>query len=388
MLKKSSEEANPEAPIHGDILDSIITYLPLIHLVPTSQVSKSWNRAVSTSIRVNRIKPWLFLHTQKTRPPYSTTTTTHAFDPRSHLWIKITRPTPPPPPHTSPLRSSHSTLLYMLSPFKFSFSTELHAAWHTVDAPAVWRTEPVVALVGHHVVVAGGGGEFEDDPMSVEMLDTRTGTWDSSCPSMPEAFQYCKTTTWLSVAADSDKMYVTDRSTGTTHVFCPNTKTWHGPYTVSIDNHHDICNFATGFAGDRLILVGVIIGEVEGVKLWELKLNGETSSLECFREIGEMPKQLVEEMINEDGESFGDATSVDVNMAGDVVYVSNKSNPGKVFLCEIGDHGGACDWRRVPNVVVDDDVRLRERVVLTCSNVGLGDLHRAMVAEKMEFSVK
>ncbi|KAJ4834587.1 hypothetical protein Tsubulata_040733 [Turnera subulata] len=149
MSKKSSEEANPEAPIHGDILDSIITHLPNIHLVPTSQVSKSWNRTVvSTSIRVSRIKPWLLLHTRKTRPPYSTTT--HAFDPRSP-------------------------------------DVPLHAAWHTVDAPAVWRTDPVVALVGDHVVVAGGACEFEDDLMSVEMLDTRTGTWDSSCPSMPEA---------------------------------------------------------------------------------------------------------------------------------------------------------------------------------------------------------
>ncbi|KAJ9169527.1 hypothetical protein P3X46_017711 [Hevea brasiliensis] len=360
---------------HGDILESVFTHVPLIDLVAASHVSKSWKRAVSTSLRhFNKIKPWLLLHCQATRSPYSTTA--YAYDPRSRVWLQIHHP---PIKYISALRSSHSTLLYMLSPSKFSFSFDpLHLTWHNVDAPLVWRTDPIVAVVGHRVIVAGGACDFEDDPLAVEMYDLKTRTWDT-CESLPAHFKDSAASTWLSIAVSDNKMYVAEKSTGVSYCFDPETKSWYGPY--SLRPHGNVCSSAIGFANDHLILI-CLIGddhgeEVTSVKLWELT----GASFELCRQIGEMPKQLVEKLRGD----FCSMSSAVINVMGDFVYISKTSAPEEVVFCEFSD--GACRWSSVRNAVVNDQCRLTERLVFTCANVGLGDLQRAIVAQDRQFAV-
>ncbi|XP_021631737.1 F-box/kelch-repeat protein At1g23390 [Manihot esculenta] len=371
--KAEKEEA--AASIHGDILESVLTHVPLIDLVPASHVSKSWKRAVSTSLRhFNKIKPWLLLHSQATRSPYSTTA--YAFDPRSCLWLQIRRP---PIKHISPLRSSHSTLLYMLSSSKFSFSVDpLHLTWHHVDAPVVWRTDPIVAVVGHRVIVAGGACDFEDDPLAVEMYDLKTRTWDT-CESLPAHFKDSAASMWLSVAVRSNKMYVVEKSTGVTYWFNPETKSWYGPY--SLRPQRNVYSSAIGFADDRLILI-CLIGddhgeEVTSVKLWELN----DASFKFCKEIGEMPEQLIEKLR---GDTFSISSAI-INVMGDFVYISNTSAPEEVIFCEFGS--GPCRWSSVRNAVVNDHRRLTERLVFTCANVGMSALQRAINAEDTQFAV-
>ncbi|KAL6987642.1 hypothetical protein U1Q18_013389 [Sarracenia purpurea var. burkii] len=73
--------------------------------------------------------------------------------------------------------SSHFNLLYMLSPSKLSFSLNLlHLTWHHVEAPLVWRVDPIVVAIGRCVVVAGGTYDFEDDPLAVEIYDVESRT--------------------------------------------------------------------------------------------------------------------------------------------------------------------------------------------------------------------
>ncbi|MFS7994180.1 hypothetical protein Hanom_Chr12g01102811 [Helianthus anomalus] len=62
--------------------------------------------------------------------------------------------------------------------------------------------------------------------------------------------------------------------------------------------------------------------------------------------------------------------SIDLIMAGNVVYMCVDSRGKEVVVCEVGD-GGGCRWRTVVNTVVD---MVMDKVVLTCSVVGLEEV--------------
>lgn len=374
--KKMEEQlqlvAQKEAPIYGDVLELILSHVPLTDLVLASHVSKSWNRAVSSSLRhFNAPKPWLLVHTQTSRPPYATTS--HAYDPRSNAWIQINRPSIN---YVSALRSFHSDLLYMLSPWKFSFSFDpLHLTWHHAAAPLVWRTDPIVAVVGHRVVVAGGTCGFEDELLAVEIYDIQSRTW-RTCESMPSVLKDSAASTWISVAVYDRKLFVCENHSGVTYTFDPETSTWLGPYDLRPDPR--LFYSVIGFADERLIIVG-LMGDsenVEGVKLWGVN----SESFEC-EEIGEMPLLLIEKLKSE----VFQISSIGVCMAGNFVYIHNPMQVGELFVCEVVN--GGCEWGSVRNVVVDDRNRMG-RFVFTCSKVGMDDLNRAMRSENRRFLVK
>lgn len=377
--------------VQGDILEAILSHVPLIDLVPASHVSRSWNRAVFSSLRhVNKIKPWLLLHRQSQRTTAPYLTTTHAYDARSHVWIeiKINQPSS----FDFLLRSSHSTLLYTLSPSKFSFSFDpLHLTWHHVEAPRVWRADPVVALVGDKVVVAGGACDFEDDLLAVEMYSLDTRTWEIS-QSMPTILKDSAASTWLSVAVNTHQLYVTEKYSGVAFSFDPSTQRWCGPFNLRpFDHEKEVFYSVITSANDRLIAAGLTgdAEDVKGLKIWQVNIKGE--SLQELKEIGEMPTALLEKLKGnkEIGSGCGSAslTSVSVTSVGDSVYLHNPSNPVDLVLCEIGECGDdECKWSEIKNVVVDeDDVKIEGRLILTCSNVGIGDLHRALLHENPRF---
>ncbi|ONI30416.1 hypothetical protein PRUPE_1G249900 [Prunus persica] len=365
--KSKVEEDQQEAPLYGDILESILSHVPLLYLVPACHVSKSWRHAASSSLRHfhRNIKPWLIVLTQTTRYPY--VTSARAYDPASQVWIDI-HPQPSDIPSIPILRSSHSTLLYMLSPSKFAFSTDpLHHTWHHAAAPLVWRTDPIVALVGHRIIVAGGTCDYEDDPLAVEMYDVTTRTWDT-CDSMPAILKDSAASTWLSVAVDDSKMYVTEKISGVTYSFDPNSKAWFGPYDLRPDG--SVFSSVIGFANGRLILVGAVgnAENLKGVKVWEVK----GALLGRKEMIGEMPAEMVVEMVK--GES-GCVTSIGMSCMGNSVCLHNPAEPAEIIICEL--EGGGCRWVSVHNDVVNDRSRM-QRLVVTCSNVGLPDLHKAV----------
>lgn len=390
------EEAEAEADDHdirGDVLESILCYVPLIHLLPPCHVSKSWNHAVFSSLRhFNKPKPWLIVHSQTSRrPPYAAATTTAlAYDPRSDIWLRIINNQKPPPALEyvdSPLRSSsNSTLLYMLSPSKFSFSIDtLHLTWHHVDPPRVWRTDPIVAAVGHrHIIVAGGACDFEDDPLSLEIYDLETREWDRCDESsMPVALKDSAAATWLSIAANTKKLYAMEKVSGITYSFDPSSKVWSGPFDLHHRDDQNIYFSVIGiFLDDRLIMVG-LLGNSENlrdVKVWELK--GE--SFEFCKEIGVMPEELVEKLKGENT-SLG---SIKMCSAADVLYIYNPEEPEEMVVCEInGGEGVVSRWGILKNAAVNDWSRVAERMVVTCADVGLGDLGKAVGSGKGSFSI-
>ncbi|KAK4429815.1 F-box/kelch-repeat protein [Sesamum alatum] len=352
-----------DAEIHGDVLETVFSHVPLVDLVAASQVSKSWCGAVSSSLRHhNKPRPWLILHTQGTRWPYAIAT--HAYDPRSDAWIEVSRP---PIEYISALKSSHSSFLYMLSPSRFSFSFDpLNFNWHHVEPPLVWRRDPIVARVGNSVVIAGGGCDFEDDPLAVEIYDLNTRAW-RTCDSMPGSLRDSAASPWLSITATAEKLIVTDKESGLTHWFDPETKTWSEP--LFLTPGQPVHSFNIACTNNSLILVGrCTIQNVETVKVW--RVGGE--DFEC-EEIGEMPSEYVEKLRSE---SFGDC-SIDIRVAGNTVYVYNNTwDVGEVVGCEL-TAGGGCRWWSVKNAV-ERERMIAHRLVFTCSEVGIEELQRAM----------
>ncbi|KAL8519105.1 hypothetical protein ACS0TY_010152 [Phlomoides rotata] len=364
--QKVGVEEGEEFEFHGDILETLLSHVPLIHLVPASHVSKSWRAAVSSSLRHPR--PWLILHAQSTRSLF--TTTSHAYDPRSDIWIHISHP---PINYIPDLKSSHSNFLYMLSNSQFSFSFDpLNIEWYRVKPPLVWRYDPIVARVGNSVVIAGGGCDFGDDPLAVEIYDLSTRLWHS-CDQMPLRLRETMATPYLSIAATAERLIVTDKESGETHWFDPGTKFWSGSFDLCtgqpVTSYHIGSTDNTG-----LILIGLCkIQNVERVKIW--KLGGE--NFEC-EEMGEMPGEYVEKLRKG---SCGKC-SINTRVAGNVVYVYN--DVGEVVACElIGS--GVCRWWRVRNVEARGG--LDDRVVFTCSVVGIDDLHKVMRAGSGRFEV-
>lgn len=369
---EQEEVEEEETPIHGDVLETILSHVHLVDLVPPFHVSMTWKRAVLSSLRhLNPIKPWLIIHTQSSRLPYATTA--HAYDPRSLVWVEIELA---PIKYVSDLRSAHSTLLYMQSPFKFAFSFDpLHVTWHHADAPLAWRNDPIVALVGHRVVVAGRTCDIGEDPLPMEIYDLRTGTWDT-CKSFPAILiDDAAASTCLSITVDEHRMYVLDKSSGMIYSFDPSTKTWRGPYDLSLGAK--VFSSVIGFVNGRMVVLGVIgdSENVKSVKLWEVK-----SEMSEVSEMGEMPKELV-------GKLKGDSpriTSIAMTSTGDFVYLHNPLDPGVLVLCEV--ENGECKWGCVRNMVANDASRM-QRSVFTCSTVGLGDLQKALRSGNRRFTV-
>ncbi|GMI70774.1 Kelch domain-containing F-box protein [Hibiscus trionum] len=359
------DENAVEMAIPGDVLETILSHIPLHLLLPACFVSKNWNAAVFSSLRrFNKPKPWLLVHTQSIRRPQ--TAAAFAYDPRSDLWLRINRKLPHE--HFSALRSSSSTILYVLNPSEFSFSIDpLRLTWHRVNPPSVWRIDPIVAVVGQRIVVAGGACDFEDDPLAVELYDISTRTWERT-ESIPATLKDSATATWLSVAANTKTMLVMEQRSGVTHSFNPDSKIWYGPYDLRPDPN--IYFSVIAFHGNRLIMLG-LLGEpkdINEVKVWEL--SGE--SFEFNNEIGRMPEDLVEKLKGE-GTSF---SSIRVSSIAGFFYIHNPGEPGELAVLEVGD-GGRCRWGSLKNPAASDRSRVAERVVFTCSDVRLGDIGRA-----------
>lgn len=359
-----------EAEIHGDVLEAVLSHVPAVDLVSASHVSKWWRSAVSSSLRHhNPPKPWLIIYTQSDRPPHATAA--HAYDPRSNVWISIRRPSIE---YVSSIRSSGANFLYMLSPSTFSFSLDpLHSDWCAVAPPSVWRQDPVVARVGDAIVVAGGACYFEDDPLAVEIYDLRARVW-CTCESMPLNLKDSAASQWLSCAATNGKLIVVHKQTGLTHWFDPETKSWSGPFVMNPSQ--PVRSYHIGCSGGRLIVIGICPTEnAETVKVWRIGENDFS-----FKEIGEIPEEFVSGLKSSYGE-----ISIDIRVAGNLVYVYNSSEAEELVACELVG-AVACRWWRVGNVVAREGM-ISKTSVFACSEVGIGELQSVMTTKKWRFEV-
>ncbi|XP_026443053.1 F-box/kelch-repeat protein At1g23390-like [Papaver somniferum] len=370
------QETGEETPIHGDVLDKIVSHIPTIHLVPSFYVSKSWQRAAFSCVRhPSRTKPWIMIYAQSRRS--LSLTTTQAYDPSANVWIEITGPSTMT--CTSPLRSSNSDTLYMLTPSKFSFSADpLHVKWLDIVGPRVWRADPIVAIVGSCIVVAGGAYDFEDDCLTVEIYDTACPGW-FTCPPIPVILKDSAATTWLSVAVSGHKMYLLEKNSGTFCSFNTNTKRWSGTSGSCVLRPDPSIYFSIiGFAGHRLILVGLMgdAENAESLRIWEVNCD----SFYC-EEIGKMPLEMFGMLKNVNTMPL----SIDISVAENFIYIYHASEPRDIFLCEL--NVGICQWGSIRCSFLNDRV-LMDRIVFTSSKVSLDDLRKAFWLETRNFKVE
>lgn len=194
---------------------------------------------------------------------------------------------------------------------------------------------------------------------------------------MPATLKDSAASTWLSIAVNDRQMFVTEKTSGATYSFDPATKTWHGPYDLRPDP--SVFFSAIGFAGDRMILVGLIgdADNVKNVKVW--KINEETMKGEV---VGEMPQLLLEKLRN------GNSTlvSIGVTMKGDFIYIHNTLGSEALLCCEFRSNG-EIGWSVIENVIVSDRTRLGS-LVFTCSDVGIHDVHKALRSDNRRFAVQ
>ncbi|KAI3989549.1 hypothetical protein MKX01_031603 [Papaver californicum] len=368
-------ENGEETPFHGDLLDKIVSHLPTIHLVPSFYVSKSWQRAVFSCVRNPlRTKPWLIIYVQSRRN--LSLTTTHAYDPSSNAWIEITGPSTMT--YMAPFRSSLSDTLYMITPSKFSFSADpLHEKWLDIVGPRVWRTDPIVAIVGSCIVVAGGTYDFEDDPLTVEMYDTAYPGW-FTCPPIPIILKDSAATTWLSVAVSDHKMYLLEKNSGIFCSFDTSTKRWSGSGSFVLRPDPSIYFSVIGFAGHHLILVGLMgdAENAESLRIWEVNCDG----FYC-KEIGKMPREMFDMLKNANSMLL----SIDISVAENFIYIYNTSETRDIFFCDL--NVGVCQWGNVRCSFSNDRV-LMDRIVFTCSKVSIDDLRKAFWVGSRKFNVE
>lgn len=241
-----------------------------------------------------------------------------------------------------------------------------------MGAPKVWRQDPIVAMVGSHVVVAGGTCEFEDDPLAVEVLDPKSGKW-APCEPMPTIFKGSATATWLSVAASDHKMYVLEKSSGEFCSFNLNTMKWESPSELRPEP--SLLFSLIAFARDRLILFGLAgdANNATSLRLWEVNCD----TLEQ-KEIGKMPARMLGRL--KDTNSL--LSSIGVALAGDFAYVYNPSNPKEIFYCDFSTR--ICEWGSIQNSIVSDQNRL-DRFIFTCSNVTMDDIKAIFRSESGRF---
>ncbi|KAI3878129.1 hypothetical protein MKX03_036928 [Papaver bracteatum] len=373
---QQQEKAEEETPLRGDLLVDIISCLPTILLVPSSYVSRSWEHAVISCLRdPSRAKPCLVVHIQNRRN--LSLVMSRAYDPGSNVWIEFTGPSPTT--YTSSLRSSCSNTLYMLTPSKFSFSKDpFHETWHEFAAPRIWRADPAVAIVGSCVVVAAGAYYFEEAPREVEVYDIASPGW-SMCQPLPVVLRNSAAASWLSVDVQDHKMYLLDKQSGKLCWLDTNTKIWsEGCSTLTLHPDPSIYFSVFGFAGDRLILVG-LMGDSENAKslgIWEVNCNG----FDC-EEIGKMPREMFERIKNVNPI----LSSIDISLAENFIYIYDSSNPSDIYFLDLT--AGACEWGSVRSSFFNDRV-LMNMFTFTCSKVGLCDLRKAFTFESRRFSVQ
>ncbi|OMO80145.1 F-box protein [Corchorus olitorius] len=205
-----------------------------------------------------------------------------------------------------------------------------------------------------------------------------TRTWELS-ESMPESLKDSAASTWLSVAANAETMYVMEKSSGVTHSFDPFSKIWSGPYNLRPDR--SIYFSTLSFRGDSLIMVG-LLGDpknVNDLKVWEIK--GE--SLEFCREIGAIPMELVEEL---KGEGTDSINSIRLCSVAGFFYIYNPEKPAELLAFEVGEEGlRRC--RSLKNAAVSERSIVAERMVVTCFDVDLRDLGSAVKNGNASFTL-
>ncbi|TVT98942.1 hypothetical protein EJB05_55755, partial [Eragrostis curvula] len=385
-----------EAYLFGDVLESVVARVPAPDLAAAARVSREWLRAVRAALRRRpRRLPWLVVHLQGCRGARRSAA---AYDPNSGAWLTVPAVTRhATPSHVRLVRGARGDRVCALSLSGLAVAGDPlgTAACVDLDAPGVWRVDPVFAAVGDRVVALGGACrlalEEDEDFAAVEVHEG--GGW-TACEPMPDALRDSAAASWLSAAATEQRVYLVERTTGWASWFDPASRQWGPTRRLGLDAAVSNWGVAPGRAGadERLVLFGAKRADKEAectvaIQAWEV--DGDTLEPIPSASNDAMPSELSEKLFPRDDEDeeeddgWGDTTlSIGVcgNSAGGYVYNAAEPANGAV-LYELREgkaaaSGGAAAVARWEWVPCAPAVRAEPlgRAILGCSPVGLDEL--------------
>ncbi|XP_030451633.1 F-box/kelch-repeat protein At3g24760 [Syzygium oleosum] len=362
-----------------DLVDLILSLLPVPSLLRASSVCKLWRSIIVSSSNRPRPSPdspasapcWFFLygiHNTSSRNNQS-----FAFDPLSGAWFRLPIHTHRDDPSFS--FTASSGFLFTTTP-TFSFTRVFRDSWRATSPLHFSRINPLLAVFGggdgdgpgpglRFVVVGGDGfiGNLVDieDRLAVEIYDPRSDRWDL-CPPLPADFRPGNSSQSLSSALFRGRFYVFGIYSCFLSCFDLRHRIWSDVQTLRPPGV--LFSFLIA-CRERLVLAGMCVGPSgPSFNLWQI----DETSME-FREIAIMPSNLLNGLV--DSEEEDKFASLKCVGSGDMIYVFNEEYHKKypACVCEIGSDYGRCSWRRLPDL--PSPVNKFHKVISFCSAVSI-----------------
>ncbi|KAG5002347.1 hypothetical protein JHK87_023419 [Glycine soja] len=364
-----------------DLIELILSLLPIPTLIRASTVCKLWHSIISSSsfsTLSNHLKqPWFFLH--GIHNISSKNNQSFAFDPSSNTWFLL--PTPQHY-HQSQYQSNTSFIgtssFFFITAPNFLYTPILHPSWHPTPPLHFPRINPLLGVFhdakdqnfGHHpkFIVVGGVkfiGNLVDieDRLDVEIYDPLVGSWELG-PPLPPDFRSGNSSSSLSSALFRGKFYVFGIYSCFVSSFDLHKRVWSDVHTLR-PRHEVVFSFLVA-CREMLVLAGVcnfphgsssfVLWKVDERTMW-------------FTQIDVMPHDLLCSLF--DGDEDDKFASLKCVGLGDLIYVFNEDyhRMYPACVCEIDGESGRCVWRRVPQL--PSLMSRFHKVVSFCSTVSL-----------------
>ncbi|XP_073015960.1 F-box/kelch-repeat protein At3g24760-like [Primulina eburnea] len=327
----------------SDLIESILSRLPITSILRAASVCKLWNSIIRSSSFKTLVfdsglfPSWLFLLGRNTHPLL-------AFDPESNDWIRFST-------ETGLSRDSFiasSAFIFSPSPEKFSFRPVFDGRLCQTSPLTFPRCNPLIGVYygpdfskqARFIVVGGISSLNEEDCLAVEIFSPDENYWEL-CQPLNEIFQPGNSAQSLCSSLFKGKFFVYDKYSGFISSFDLKRRSWSNPKTLRppgtlISSLISIQN--------RLVLAGLCSTYNGGLEfiIW----NIDERTLE-FSEVAIMPRDLLSRLI--DHESAQTLRNLKCAGLGRFVYVFIEEFSGNfpVCVCEMSDSGNG-SWRGIP----------------------------------------
>ncbi|XP_073152568.1 F-box/kelch-repeat protein At3g24760 [Henckelia pumila] len=327
----------------SDLIESILSRLPIASILRAASVCKLWNSTIHSSSLEKLVSDsgsfpsWLFLLGQNNHPLL-------AFDPESNCWIRFSKETC----FSSDSFVASSGFIFSLSLEKFSFRPVFCGRLCQTRPLRFPRRKPLIHVYlepdfskqVRFIVVGGISLLNQEDCLAVEIYSPDENYWEL-CQPLNEIFHPGNSAQSLCSALFKGKFFVYDKYSCFISSFDLIKRSWSNPKTLRPPG--TLLSSLISIR-DRLVLAGLCSTYNGGLEfiIW----NIDDRTLE-FSEIAIMPRDLLSFMIDrESGQMF---SSLKCAGSGRYVYVFNEEFSGDFPVCvwEMSDSGNG-SWRRIP----------------------------------------
>ncbi|KAI3667952.1 hypothetical protein L6452_43023 [Arctium lappa] len=384
-LKETDSSHNFFNFLSSDLIELILSHLPIRSIIRCSAVCKLWHSITTAppfSATATRT-PWFFLYGQNNI--FMKNNQAFAFDPDSNEWIKLPASLFPVTISPESSFSGSGGFFFNAAVNNFSFAPILKPSWRETTPLKFSRLNPLVGVIDHgipsnlnrnngfqsnlnspKIIVVGGvrfiGGLVDiEDRLAVEIYNPNLDSWDLS-PPLPADFRSCNSSQSLSSAQFGGKFYVFGIYSCFVSSFDLNNRVWSEVQTLRPPGV--IISFLLS-CRDRLVLAGLCNAPLgPSFNLWRI----DESTME-FSEFAIMPRDLLDCLFDRDeDDNFASLKCVGF---GDFIFVFNEEHRRNypACVCEIGSGSDKCSWRRAPDL--PEPVNRFHKVIGFCSTISL-----------------